>query len=68
MKCSQLFLHPVDTSTYKDYLKIVIKPIDLSTIIKKLKQNKYKYLKLVYDDIILITKNCYLYHRNKEDE
>lgn len=38
----KMFHHPVSASEVPDYYKIIASPIDLSTIIKKINENKYK--------------------------
>jgi hypothetical protein len=63
------FLNPVDTVglglvDYYDYVKY---PMDIGTIGKKLKSNKYVYVQEVLDDIQQIWTNCKLYNMEGSD-
>lgn len=51
-KSSQPFKQPVDTNTYTDYLQKVKKPMDLSTIIKNLKNGVYSYASEIHSDLL----------------
>jgi hypothetical protein len=58
------FLHPVDViglglSDYYDYIKY---PMDLGTVGKKLRNNKYTLIQEVLDDIQQIWTNCKIYN------
>lgn len=61
---SEIFKEPVDHVGLglTDYLDIVKQPMDLSTISKKLKTNKYASVNDVFDDFNLIWSNCKLYN------
>ena len=50
-KSSQPFKQPVDTNVYTDYLQKVQKPMDLSTIIKNLKNSVYNYAFEIQEDL-----------------
>jgi len=58
------FLKPVDYKTLglDDYPLIVKKPMDLSSVKKKLKQNKYSSIGDVLTDLGLIWENCRAYN------
>lgn len=45
-----------------DYPTIVKNPMDLGTVQKKLKNEKYKFVEEFFDDIQLIWDNCKLYN------
>ena len=38
----RFFIDPVDAKLVPDYLDIIVKPMDLSTMKKKLDKNKYR--------------------------
>ena len=44
------------------YPRLIKKPMDLSTIKKKINQNKYKEIKTIIDDINLIWSNCKIFN------
>lgn len=50
-----------------DYFDIVEKPMDLSTIKKKLTHNVYKNAKHFCDDMNLIWNNCYKYNGDQHE-
>jgi hypothetical protein len=62
----QEFLKPVNYRALglDDYLTIVNKPMDISTVKSKLKQNKYLSLHEVVEDLQLIWDNCKTYNYN----
>ena len=39
--------------------------MDLTSIIKKLKEGEYQYLNQVHDDLRLICRNCFVYNKDK---
>ena len=45
-----------------DYPLIIKQPMDLGTVKKNLKNNKYTYLNEVFDDLQLIWNNCKTYN------
>jgi hypothetical protein len=58
------FLYPVDTNLYQDYLRSINNhPMDISTIKKKLENNRYNIIQEVVDDFQLIWDNCRIYNR-----
>jgi|JI9StandDraft_2_1071091.scaffolds.fasta_scaffold923939_1 hypothetical protein len=57
-KLSKIFREPVDPVALPDYYEKIRKPIDLSTMIKKLKEGKYKFAVEVRDDLDLMMANC----------
>jgi hypothetical protein len=64
-KRSQEFRLPVDYEFYglSNYPLIIKKPMDLSTVKKKLNQDKYSTLKEFSDDIQLIWDNCITFNQ-----
>ena len=50
-----------------DYLHIISNPMDLSTVLKNLKNSKYKKIIEVLDDIQLIWDNCKTYNAEGSD-
>jgi len=52
------FRNPVDVKTAPNYLKVVRHPMDLSTVMKKLRFGKYKFLTDFHSDVSLIFNNC----------
>jgi len=59
------FIKPVDFKNLGliDYPQVVKKPMDLSTIRKKLKQDKYSTIEEVIEDLNLIWENCRAYNQ-----
>lgn len=63
------FQNPVDTvglglTDYFDYIKV---PMDLGSVGKKLKNNKYTYVQEALDDIQQIWTNCKIYNMEGSD-
>jgi hypothetical protein len=58
------FLEPVNYMELglKNYIEIIQRPMDISTIMSKLENNKYDYVVEVIDDIQLIWDNCKTYN------
>ncbi|OAD79918.1 hypothetical protein PHYBLDRAFT_4123, partial [Phycomyces blakesleeanus NRRL 1555(-)] len=58
------FLEPVDPIAYNipDYFEIVKNPMDLGTIMKKLRNGEYGTILEFSEDIQLMFDNCYLYN------
>ena len=54
------FLTPVDWNslTLPSYPSIIKKPMDLSTVAKKLENDKYKRVEKFFADLYLIWDNC----------
>ncbi|CAH1242007.1 BAZ2B [Branchiostoma lanceolatum] len=59
------FLVPVNTKQFPQYKKIIKRPMDLSTIKNKLRDNKYRSREEFAEDIRLICDNCETFN---EDE
>lgn len=61
------FLQPVNYTALGllDYPLIVKRPMDLSTVRKKVKQGKYTYLSECISDVQLIWDNCRTYNMNE---
>lgn len=57
------FYEPVSTQQYPDYLAIVKKPIDLSTIKTKIETGQYKTVKPFVKDMRLMITNCLRYNK-----
>lgn len=45
-----------------DYLEIINHPMDLSTVARKFKEDRYLYIEDVLDDLQLIWDNCKKYN------
>ena len=59
-----IFLLPVDTTIFTDYLKAINdRPMDISTIELKLSQKRYHFIQDVFDDFQLIWDNCRIYNK-----
>lgn len=58
------FIHPVDyiKLNVPDYPYIIKRPIDLTTIDKKLKNHDYNHVNQFVDDIRLLFNNCYKFN------
>ena len=64
-KNSRPFLNPVDASLVPDYYKVIKKPMDLSTIEKKLESSCYSTLASFIGDVTLICDNCRYFNDDK---
>eukprot|EP01029_Cantina_marsupialis_P017734 TRINITY_DN39_c0_g1_i1.p1 TRINITY_DN39_c0_g1~~TRINITY_DN39_c0_g1_i1.p1 ORF type:complete len:2263 (+),score=838.36 TRINITY_DN39_c0_g1_i1:76-6864(+) len=60
-RLGSLFALPVPT-TFKEYHKIIKKPVDLSTMMSRLDDGFYFTFRDIYDDVVLMLKNCYVYN------
>jgi hypothetical protein len=61
-------LNPVNTKENINYLRIIKnKPMDISTIEKKLSKNEYALVQDVINDIKLIWYNCRIYNQEASD-
>uniref|UniRef100_A0AC35TJU7 Bromo domain-containing protein n=1 Tax=Rhabditophanes sp. KR3021 TaxID=114890 RepID=A0AC35TJU7_9BILA len=58
----ELFIEPVDFNVVKDYYKVVPYPIDLTVIIRRIKNKFYRRLFALEQDIKQIAINCKLYN------
>ncbi|KAI0800213.1 hypothetical protein C8Q74DRAFT_1363991 [Fomes fomentarius] len=63
---AEAFLKPVARSEYPDYYDIISTPMDLQTMLKKVKQRHYKSKKEFKDDLDLIWSNCYTYNATED--
>uniref|UniRef100_A0A8D0GEH0 Bromodomain testis-specific protein n=1 Tax=Sphenodon punctatus TaxID=8508 RepID=A0A8D0GEH0_SPHPU len=63
------FHHPVDAAALNlpDYYNIIKKPMDLSTIQKRLEHNYYTSAKECVEDFKTMFANCYLYNKPGDD-
>lgn len=61
-KTSEIFREPVDPVTLPDYYEKIKNPIDISTIIKKMKKGTYEFSYEVRDDFRLLITNCRHYN------
>ncbi|KAA8893959.1 hypothetical protein FN846DRAFT_901108 [Sphaerosporella brunnea] len=59
---STAFLNRVNKREAPDYYQIIKTPMDLGTVMKKLKQHQYKSKKEFVDDLNLIWSNCLKYN------
>ncbi|KAK6588210.1 bromodomain-containing protein [Cryptosporidium xiaoi] len=60
----EIFINPIDPikDGCLDYYQVIKSPMDLSTVSKKLMDNKYNDIVEFYDDIMLIFSNCREYN------
>lgn len=56
------FRKPVDTSEVPDYLTVIVIPMDLSTMSKRLESDHYKSISEFTADLKLIAENCRKYN------
>ncbi|EPQ55264.1 hypothetical protein GLOTRDRAFT_138865 [Gloeophyllum trabeum ATCC 11539] len=56
------FLKPVSKAEAPDYYEVIPNPMDLQTMLKKVKQKQYKSKKEFKDDLDLIWSNCFTYN------
>ncbi|OJT07920.1 Transcriptional activator spt7 [Trametes pubescens] len=59
---AEAFLKPVSKTEVPDYYDIISTPMDLQTMLKKVKQRQYKSKKEFKDDLDLIWSNCFTYN------
>ncbi|KAI9059886.1 hypothetical protein FKP32DRAFT_1613921 [Trametes sanguinea] len=59
---AEAFLKPVSKTEVPDYYDIIQNPMDLQTMLKKVKQRQYKSKKEFKDDLDLIWSNCFTYN------
>lgn len=59
------FREPVDLNEVPDYLDVVTTPIDLKTIVVRIRQdNHYKSKQMLFADLLLMVNNCKLYNED----
>ncbi|KAM6502915.1 hypothetical protein JOM56_002892 [Amanita muscaria] len=59
---AEAFLKPVARSDVPDYYDFIANPMDLQTMLKKVKQKQYKSKREFQDDLDLIWCNCFTYN------
>jgi len=59
------FRNPVATQDAPDYYDVIADPIDLSLILKKIKDKTYKSSQSFISDFELMRNNCYKYNQNR---
>ncbi|KZT33790.1 hypothetical protein SISSUDRAFT_1027315 [Sistotremastrum suecicum HHB10207 ss-3] len=59
---AEVFLKPVSRAEVPDYFDVIQNPMDLSTMLKKVKQKSYKSKRDFADDLNLIWDNCFKYN------
>ncbi|KAI0365089.1 hypothetical protein BV20DRAFT_1028716 [Pilatotrama ljubarskyi] len=59
---AEAFLKPVSKTEVPDYYDIISNPMDLQTMLRKVKQRQYKSKKEFKDDLDLIWSNCFTYN------
>ncbi|KAA1476547.1 hypothetical protein DENSPDRAFT_867330 [Dentipellis sp. KUC8613] len=59
---AEAFLKPVSRTDAPDYYDVIANPMDLQTMLKKVKQKHYKSKKEFKDDLDLIWSNCWTYN------
>ncbi|KIP09038.1 hypothetical protein PHLGIDRAFT_103496 [Phlebiopsis gigantea 11061_1 CR5-6] len=62
---AEAFLKPVLKSEVPDYYDVIMHPMDLQTMQKKVRQKQYKSKREFKDDLDLIYNNCLLYNANE---
>jgi len=61
-KDAKIFLEPVNTDEYSDYLSVVQHPMDFGTIESNLENNWYKSLEEFIADVKLVFTNCFTFN------
>ncbi|KWU45466.1 Bromodomain-containing protein, partial [Rhodotorula sp. JG-1b] len=56
------FLQKVRKADVPDYFDVIKHPMDLATLLKKVRQQSYRTKKAFADDLDLIWSNCLLYN------
>ncbi|KAF8132050.1 hypothetical protein EV363DRAFT_1449731 [Boletus edulis] len=59
---AEAFLKPVSKSDVPDYYDVISNPMDLQTMLKKVKAKQYKSKREFKDDLDLIWSNCFTYN------
>ncbi|KZT01472.1 uncharacterized protein LAESUDRAFT_478191 [Laetiporus sulphureus 93-53] len=59
---AEAFLKPVSKTDVPDYYDVIANPMDLQTMLRKVKQKQYKSKKEFKDDLDLIWSNCFMYN------
>ncbi|KAF9222438.1 hypothetical protein BS17DRAFT_735927 [Gyrodon lividus] len=63
---AEAFLKPVSKSDVPDYNDVISNPMDLQTMLKKVKAKQYKSKREFKDDLDLIWSNCYTYNATED--
>ncbi|KAK9466430.1 hypothetical protein V1512DRAFT_263594 [Lipomyces arxii] len=63
---STAFLNRVNKRDAPNYFNVIKNPMDLSTVMKKLKALQYRSKKEFVDDLMLIWDNCFLYNADPQ--
>ncbi|KAH9851132.1 hypothetical protein C2E23DRAFT_832648 [Lenzites betulinus] len=63
---AEAFLKPVAKSEVPDYYDIISTPMDLQTMLRKVKSRHYKSKKEFKDDLDLIWSNCFTYNATED--
>ncbi|KAJ7043378.1 hypothetical protein C8F04DRAFT_1229515 [Mycena alexandri] len=59
---AEAFLKPVSKAEVPDYYDVITNPMDLQTMLKKVKHKQYKSKREFKDDLDLIWSNCFTYN------
>ena len=59
------FLYPVDGDEVPDYYTIIPNPMDLSTIERKFRSNRYRKFETFLEDVEQIFLNCFHFNTTK---
>ncbi|KAI6007732.1 hypothetical protein F5J12DRAFT_830397 [Pisolithus orientalis] len=63
---AEAFLKPVSRAEVPDYHEVISNPMDLQTMLKKVKQKHYKSKREFKDDLDLMWSNCFTYNSTKD--
>ncbi|CAB3405396.1 unnamed protein product [Caenorhabditis bovis] len=66
-ECSWPFLEPVDPKEVPDYYDVIKRPMDLRSMMNKLKQRVYNHPEEVRNDFDLIITNCETYNETESE-
>ncbi|OAX33132.1 hypothetical protein K503DRAFT_794579 [Rhizopogon vinicolor AM-OR11-026] len=63
---AEAFLKPVSKSDVPDYYDVIANPMDLQSMLKKVKSKQYKSKREFADDLDLIWSNCFTYNATED--
>ncbi|KAG1789577.1 hypothetical protein EV424DRAFT_1338564 [Suillus variegatus] len=63
---AEAFLKPVSKSDVPDYYDVIVNPMDLQSMLKKVKSKQYKSKREFADDLDLIWSNCFTYNATED--
>ncbi|KAG1726945.1 Bromodomain-containing protein, partial [Suillus paluster] len=63
---AEAFLKPVAKSDVPDYFDVIANPMDLQSMLKKVKSKQYKSKREFADDLDLIWSNCFTYNATED--